>query len=92
MSEKKGGKVENSLFGDIKKEIFDDNKFHLQKHGSLANIGVEQVQKIHSTVKIIRNKNHACMHVQRDTGEDGKELSILYVPLCHKNCDSTAQV
>lgn len=29
------------------------------------------------------------MHVQRDTGENGKELSILYVILCHKNCHST---
>lgn len=65
-----------------------DNKFQLQKHGSLANIGVEQVQKIHSTVKIIINKNHACAEGHKRRWE----LSILYVPLCHKNCDSTAQV
>lgn len=62
---KRGGETKNSLIRDIKKEIFDDNKFHPQKHGSLANMGVEQVQKIHSTVKITRNKNHACAERHR---------------------------
>lgn len=70
------GGVKNSLFSDIKKEIFDDNKFHLQKHGSLANIGVEQVQQIHSTVKIIINKNHACAERHRRRWEGAQH------PLC----------